>query len=143
MSESPTQIEIRIQTEPIDVAAEYAALASPQSGGRVVFTGCVRDREKGDAIDHLDYEHYAGMAERELNRLAGEACARWDLIVLRVVHRIGRVDVPAESVVISVASKHSPAAFEAARFMIDELKKSVPIWKSAPGADAAEPEKQK
>lgn len=132
MNENPTRIEIRIQEEPIDVAAEYATLTSPHSGGRVVFTGCVRDRENDDAIDHLDYEHYAGMAERELNRLADEACARWDLIVLRVVHRIGRVDVPDESVVISVASKHSPAAFEAARFMIDELKKSVPIWKSAP-----------
>jgi len=132
MPDNPTQIEIRIQTEPIDVAAEYASLGTPQSGGRVIFTGCVRDREANAEIDHLDYEHYAGMAEKELNRLAAEACDKWDLIVLRVVHRVGRVEVPDESVVISVASKHSPAAFEAARFMIDELKKSVPIWKTAP-----------
>ena len=127
------QIEIRIQTEPIDVAAEYAAVSAPENGGRVVFAGCVRPEEKGTIIDHLDYEHYEGMAQKELWKLAEEACRRWGLNALRVVHRIGRIPVGKESIVIVAASGHRAEAFEGARFMIDELKKSVPIWKSATG----------
>jgi molybdopterin synthase catalytic subunit len=128
----PPQIEIRIQTEPIDVAAEYAAVAAPESGGRCVFTGCVRPEEGDRVIDYLDYEHYPGMAEKELLKLAEEACARWRLNALRFVHRIGPVKVGEESVVIVTAAGHRAEAFESARFMIEELKKKVPIWKSAP-----------
>ena len=132
MESPPTAIEIRIQTEPIDVAAEYAAVAAPESGGRVVFTGCVRPEENGRIIDHLDYDHYAGMAESELRKLAEEARDRWDLNALRLVHRVGPIAVGEESVVIVAASGHRAEAFEAARFMIEELKKRVPIWKAAP-----------
>ena len=126
------KIEIRIQEGPIDVAAEYGAVAAPESGGRVVFTGCVRPEEKGRAIDRLEYEHYAGMAERELEKIAAEACGRWGLNALRVVHRIGAVPVGEESVVIVAAAGHRAEAFDGARFVIEELKKKVPIWKSAP-----------
>lgn len=129
------RIEIRIQREPIDVAAEYAAVAAPESGGRCVFTGCVRPEEGDRIIDHLEYEHYPGMAEKELRKLAEEACARWGLNALRFVHRIGEVKVGEESVVIVTASGHRAEAFESARFMIEELKKRVPIWKSAETRD--------
>lgn len=125
-------IEIRIQTEPIDVAAEYAAVAAPESGGRCVFTGCVRPEEGDRVIDHLDYEHYPGMAEKELRKLAEEACERWGLNALRLVHRVGPVAVGEESVVIVTAAGHRAETFESARFMIEELKKKVPIWKAAP-----------
>lgn len=131
-TDTAPQIEIRIQEGPIDVAAEYAAVNAPQSGGRVVFTGCVRPEENGRTIDHLDYEHYAGMAEKELQKLAAQACERWGLNALRLVHRVGPVRVSEESVVIVTASGHRAEAFEAARFMIEELKKKVPIWKTPP-----------
>lgn len=127
----PGRIEIRIQTEPIDVAREYAALSDPGAGGRVVFTGCVRGDEDGRAIDRLDYERYEGMAEKELRRIAEEAAKRWALIDARIVHRIGPVPVGEESVVVAVGSGHRAEAFEAARYLIDELKRRAPIWKSA------------
>jgi molybdopterin synthase catalytic subunit len=129
---SEPTIEIRIQIEPIDVAAEYAAVAGPHNGGRCLFTGCVRPEENGRAIDRLDYEHYEGMAQSELRKLAEEACRRWGLNAVRIVHRVGPVPVGAESVVIVTAAGHRAEAFEAARFAIEELKKKVPIWKSAP-----------
>lgn len=132
MARNRPQIEIRIQEGPIDVAAEYAAVAAPESGGRCLFTGCVRPTEGESVIDHLDYEHYPGMAERELERLAAEATARWGLNALRLVHRVGPVAVGEESVVIVTAAGHRAACFEAAMFMIEELKKVVPIWKSLP-----------
>ena len=132
MDKNEPQIEIRIQTEPIDVKAEYDAVAAPESGGRCVFTGCVRPEEEGRVIDHLDYEHYAGMAEKELRRLAEEACRKWGLNALRFVHRVGPVEVGVESVVIVTAAGHRAECFESARFMIEELKKKVPIWKAAP-----------
>lgn len=128
------KIQIRIQRDPVDVAAEYAAVAAPESGGRCVFTGCVRPEESGRTITHLDYEHYPGMAESELEKLAQEACRRWGLNALRLVHRVGRIPVGEESVVIVTAAGHRAEAFEAARFMIEELKKKVPIWKAAPEA---------
>ncbi len=128
----PSQIEVRIQTEPINVAAEYAAIAAPNNGGRVVFTGCVRPEESGRTIERLDYEHYEGMAQKELKKIAEEARARWGLNSLRVVHRVGAIAVGDESVVIVAGADHRAEAFEGARYVIDELKKRVPIWKSAP-----------
>lgn len=136
MSAPAPTIEIRIQSEPIDVAAEYEAVCAPESGGRVVFTGCVRPLEGDRTIDHLDYEHYAGMAEKEMRKLAEQAAQKWGLNAVRLVHRIGAIPVGEESIVIVTASGHRPEAFESARFLIDELKKKVPIWKSAPAPDA-------
>lgn len=132
MADPVNPIEIRIQREAIDAAAEYAAVRSPESGGRVLFSGCVRPEENGRTIDRLDYEHYAGMAEAELRKIAEEARERWGLNALRVVHRVGPIAVADESIVIVAAAGHRAEAFEAARYVIDELKKRVPIWKSAP-----------
>lgn len=137
MPESHRQIFIRIQTEPIDVAAEYRAVHAPENGGRVVFTGCVRPEEGERTIDRLDYEHYSPMAERELEKLAREAAERWGLNAVRILHRVGPVPVAEESVSIVVGSGHRAEAFEAARFLIDELKERVPIWKSPPEEVAA------
>lgn len=132
MRETGCEIFIRIQTDPIDVGSEYAAVQAPESGGRVVFTGCVRPEEGARVIERLDYEHYSPMAERELEKLAREAGERWGLNAVRIVHRVGPVPVAEESVSIVVGSGHRAEAFEAARFLIDELKQRVPIWKSPP-----------
>lgn len=132
MSQAAEKIFIRIQREPIDAAAEYAASRAPESGGRVLFSGCVRAEEDGAIIGHLDYEHYAGMAEKELEKIAREAVERWGLNALRLVHRVGPIPVAEESIVIVAAAGHRAEAFEGARYVIDELKKRAPIWKSAP-----------
>jgi molybdopterin synthase catalytic subunit len=132
MSETTPAIHIRIQEGPIDVGAEYAAVHAPENGGRVVFTGCVRPEEGGRIIDRLDYEHYSPMAERELEKLARGAAERWGLNAVRIVHRVGPIPVAEESVAIVTASGHRAEAFEAGRFLIDELKVQVPIWKAPP-----------
>lgn len=131
------RIHVAIHSDPLDPAAEYAATAGPENGGRVLFSGCVRATEGDATIDALDYEHYEAMARRELEELAREACARWPLRAVRLVHRVGRVPVGEESVVVAVGAGHRAEAFEAARHLIDELKLRVPIWKSAPATSDA------
>ena len=106
--------------------------ADPEAGALVTFSGIVRETEGEAKIPRLDYEHYAGMAEKEMAKLAAAARERWTLRRLALVHRIGPVAVGEPSVIVAVSAGHRPEAFEAARFLIDELKKSVPIWKSSP-----------
>ncbi|MBX3730943.1 MAG: molybdenum cofactor biosynthesis protein MoaE [Candidatus Sumerlaeia bacterium] len=112
--------------------AEDAAGTDAEAGALVVFSGIVRATEGDRQVGHLDYEHYAGMAEREMAKLAEEARRRWPVRRVGLVHRVGPVGVGEPSVLVAVSAGHRDEAFAAARFLIDELKKSVPIWKSAP-----------
>ncbi len=113
-------------------AEEPDQIPDPEAGALVTFSGIVRETEGDRAISHLHYVHYQGMAEREIFRLIGEARNRWALSRVGVWHRIGEVDRGRSSVIIVVLAGHRAEAFEACRFLIDELKKSVPIWKVAP-----------
>ncbi|MGH1575412.1 molybdenum cofactor biosynthesis protein MoaE [Methylobacterium sp. P31] len=127
---------IGIQAEPFDTAAEIARL-SVELGGRagaiVTFTGLCRD--EGGRLAALELEHYPGMAEAEIRRVAEEAAARWPLQALRVIHRHGRVR-PGDGIVLVVtASSHRVAAFEAASFLMDYLKTRAPFWKREHLAD--------
>ncbi len=110
--------------------------ASPdeEAGALVTFSGKVRAGEEGRRITHLDYEHYEGMAEKEIEKLLAEARTRWPLRAVAIHHRVGPVAVGEASVVVAVATGHRAEAFAAARFLIDELKNRVPIWKAAPPA---------
>lgn len=101
-------------------------------GAVVTFSGVVREREGDAKVRQLDYEHYDAMAENEMRRLIAEARDRWPLRRVALVHRVGPVAVGEASVIVAVAAGHRAEAFEAARYLIDELKRSVPIWKSAP-----------
>lgn len=112
--------------------AELGAAGDPEAGALVTFSGIVREREGDGTITHLDYEHYAGMAERETAALVAAARARWPLRCVGVWHRVGAVGVAEASVVVAVSAGHRAESFEAARFLIDELKARVPIWKLAP-----------
>lgn len=105
-----------------------------ETGAMVTFEGVVRPTEGERVIDRLDYEHYEGMAEQEMSRLLVLARERWPLRAVALVHRVGPVPAGEASVLVAVAAGHRVEAFEAARFLIDELKKSVPIWKHAPPA---------
>lgn len=103
-----------------------------ECGAIVTFTGRVRRREGEGSISALEYEHYEGMAQAEMGRLAAAARERWPVRRLAIVHRTGIVPIGEDSVIVVVAAGHRAEAFEAARFLIDELKKSVPIWKMVP-----------
>lgn len=121
-------ITVRVQAAPFDMAAEVAALRSlPSVGAVVTFTGICRD--EGGRLSALELEHYPGMAEAEIGRIADEAATRWPLAGLTVVHRTGRIAVGDDIVLVASASAHREAAFAAANFVMDYLKTRTPFWK--------------
>lgn len=117
---------IRIQTEDFEIADETAALAQTGAGAIATFTGRVR---ADGGIEALTIEHYPGMTEREIARIAEEACARWPLPGITIIHRIGRLKAGEQIVLVAVASAHRKAAFEACEFLIDYMKTRAPFWK--------------
>jgi len=129
---------IRIQREDFDVAAEIARLTEGRAdiGAVVTFSGLCRD-EQG-ALSALELEHYPGMAEAEIGRIAAQALERWPLQGLTVIHRHGKI-TPGENIVLVVAaSSHRQAAFEAANFLMDYLKSRAPFWKKEHHVDGSE-----
>ncbi len=115
---------------PLPLEAVHAFLSHPRAGGTCVFVGTSRRWTDGVETDLLSYEAYAPMAEGELDRLAEDAEARWEVIRVAILHRLGEVPPPEASVVIGVACPHRADAFEACRWLIDTLKADVPIWKT-------------
>ncbi|WP_457653938.1 molybdenum cofactor biosynthesis protein MoaE [Rhodocaloribacter sp.] len=129
------RLSIRLVHDPIDVAEAAAFLADPRAGGLDLFIGTTR-RWTGDAETlELSYECYAPMAMKEMRRLVEEAMTRWPLVRACIRHRLGTVPVAEASVLIGVAAPHRADAFEACRFLIDRLKRQVPIWKRETYAD--------
>jgi len=121
--------DIRIQAEDFDIAAEQAALGRGRAdiGALVSFTGLCRD-ENG-RLDALELEHYPGMAESEITRIAKTAIARFGLLGLTAIHRYGRIS-PGENIVLVIAAApHRQAAFDGAAFVMDFLKTDAPFWK--------------
>lgn len=115
--------------EPIDAARIAAQARAGEDGAVVVFDGMVRDNSRGRRTLHLDYEAYEEMALKQMEALGAEARTRFGVRHATLVHRLGRLAVGETSVLIVVASAHRAEAFEACRWMIDTLKKTVPIWK--------------
>lgn len=129
--------QVRVQAADFDVAAEVARLTAGRTdiGAVVTFSGLCRD--EAGALSALELEHYPGMAEDEIGRIAAEASARWPLQGLTVIHRFGRI-VPGENIVLVVAaSAHRQAAFKAANFLMDYLKSRAPFWKKEHRADGS------
>jgi molybdopterin synthase catalytic subunit len=123
------RIFVRVQKEIFDAAAETASLTEGRSdiGAVVTFTGLCRD--EGGALAALEIEHYPGMAEEEIRRVADEAAARWPLEGITAIHRFGLIR-PGEPIVLVVtASAHRAEAFAAAGFLMDYLKTEAPFWK--------------
>lgn len=127
---------IIVQREAFDIAAEIARMSAAENkdmGAIVTFTGLCRSEE--GALAALELEHYPGMAEDEIGRIAHEAEARWPLQALTIIHRYGKI-TPGEGIVlVLVASAHRAAAFEAAEFLMDYLKTRAPFWKKEHRAD--------
>lgn len=120
---------VRIQAEDFDIAAEIARMSQGRAdvGAVVTFSGLCRD-EAGTLAD-LELEHYSGMAQAEILRIATKAAERWPLLGLTAIHRHGKIP-PGENIVLVVAaSVHRRAAFEAAEFLMDYLKSRAPFWK--------------
>ncbi len=120
---------VRLQAEPIQVEDLVRAAGSPGDGAIAVFLGTVRDQSAGRRVLYLEYQAYAPMAESEMARIEREAIARFGVSRVALVHRTGRLEIGEASVGIAVASPHRAQALEACRWVIDELKRSVPIWK--------------
>jgi molybdopterin synthase catalytic subunit len=118
-----------ISDRPLDEVEVAARVAGPDAGGIVTFVGAVRDRARGQAIRHLEYEAYPEMAEREMQKIVDEAERRWPGTRVALAHRVGHLEIGDLAVVVSAAAPHRAEAFEAARFAIDTLKRTVPIWK--------------
>jgi molybdopterin synthase catalytic subunit len=123
--------------EPIDADRLVSPAKMGSDGAVVVFDGIVRDNTRGRRTLYLDYEAYEEMASKQIAELAKEAIARFGVRGVTLVHRLGRLLVGETSVLIVVASAHRGAAFEASRWLIDTLKKTVPIWKKETFVDGA------
>jgi molybdopterin synthase catalytic subunit/molybdopterin converting factor small subunit len=129
--------KIMLTREPIEAEPLVAAAKKGEDGAVVVFDGIVRDNTRGRKTLHLDYEAYEEMAEKQMRELAAEARTRLGVRHVTMVHRLGRLQVGETSVLILVASAHRSQAFDACRWLIDTLKKTVPIWKKETFADGA------
>lgn len=129
--------EVRIVRERIDTEDVVARLKHPADGAAVIFDGVVRDNTHGRRTLYLNYAAYEAMALKQMESLAVEARARFGVRGASIVHRLGRLEIGETSVLIVVAAAHRGAAFEACRWIIDTLKKTVPIWKKEYFEDGA------
>ena len=120
---------IALREDSLDAAAIAARIKTDADGGVVIFEGVVRAQSRGKGVRALVYEAYGSMAQRQLEQLAEEARRRWPINEVAIVHRVGTLEVGETSVVIAVSSGHRAEAFDACRWLIDELKRTVPIWK--------------
>ncbi|MCO6387862.1 molybdenum cofactor biosynthesis protein MoaE [Aliihoeflea sp. 40Bstr573] len=130
-------IHVKVQAEAFDTAAEIevAKAAGRQVGAVVTFSGVCRD-ESG-RLAALELEHYPGMAEAEIGRIATEAAGRWPVTSLTVIHRHGKLSPGEDIVLVVAASAHRQAAFDAASFLMDFLKTNAPFWKKEHPADGS------
>lgn len=126
-----------ISDRALDEAEVAARVEGPDAGGVVSFIGRVRDHARGHSIEHLVYEAYPEMAEREMEKIVDEAAASWPGTRVAIAHRIGRLEIGDAAVVVVAASAHRDEAFQACRFAIDTLKVRVPIWKREVATDGA------
>ena len=126
---------IRIQREEFDLAAEIARLSGDGVGAVATFTGICRD--EAGRLAALELEHYPGMAEAEIGRIAIDAAERWPLLGLTIIHRIGLIRPGENIVLVAAASTHRQAAFHAAEFLMDYMKSRAPFWKKEHLADGS------
>ncbi len=122
---------IRIQEEDFSTEEEVNRIKerSKRIGGIVTFLGTARDFSKGKDIQRIDFEFYPGMAEKKLSEIREKAMADYNLIEVSIVHRVGRIEIGDNIVLIVVAAQHRKDAFKACEWCIDELKRITPIWK--------------
>jgi molybdopterin synthase catalytic subunit len=126
---------VELTREPIDSSLLLAKASRPEAGAVVLFLGTTREMTGGRRTVSLDYEAYDEMAEKQLAELEAEARRRWPLVECLIVHRLGQVPLAEASVAIVVSTPHRSEAFAAGQWLIDSLKRDVPIWKQEHWAD--------
>lgn len=126
---APAQPAFAMTAEPIQPEALKARLLASAAGAAVCFEGWVRNHHGGEAVTALEYEAHPGIAEKEGSLILAEAQARFDLLVAAGCHRMGLLQIGDCAVWVGVSAAHRGAAFDACRYIIDELKARVPIWK--------------
>jgi molybdopterin synthase catalytic subunit len=119
----------RVTDKPIDLKELVDYVGDPEAGAIATFIGTTRNNNEGRKVIALDYDGYSEMAEKELARIGEDAKTKWSICRMAIVHRLGPVQITEASVIIAVSAGHRDAAFAACRFAIEEIKKSVPIWK--------------
>ena len=124
-------MKIAVQEADFDVGVELAAMTrgQPEVGACASFVGYVRDRNDGAAVAAMTLEHYPGMTEKALATIVDEARGRWALLDVTVIHRVGRLDIGDQIVLVAVTSAHRGEAFAACEFIMDYLKTRAPFWK--------------
>jgi molybdopterin synthase catalytic subunit len=122
---------VRVQTEDFDMGAEITALrlGDPRVGAVASFMGCVRDLNEGDSVGLMYLEHYPGMTEKSLEKIAADATARWNVFNTLIIHRVGELAPLDQIVLVAVTSAHRGEAFAACEFIMDFLKTQAPFWK--------------
>lgn len=123
---------VRIQTADFSLADEYQLtrdVAGAQCGAVATFVGLVRDRVGTEEVATLELEHYPGMTEASIQDILDQARSRWELLHIRVIHRIGVLEASSQIVLVIVASSHRPDAFAACEFIMDYLKTEAVFWK--------------
>ena len=121
---------VAVGPEPIDPAAVLAAVSDHRCGAIVLFLGTVRDHSEGiEGVTHLEYEAYGEVVEDKIAEVVAEARARWPVERIAAIHRVGELRLGEISVAVAVSAPHRGEAFEAGRYLIDELKARAPIWK--------------
>ena len=134
---SNSQHYIAVQQADFDVAHEYAELRNDnRSDGAVVFfTGLVREMNQGSQVSGLTLEHYPGMTEKALQQIVADACSRWPVNRVRLIHRVGTLAISDQIVFVGVSSSHREAAFDACYYIMDYLKNRAPFWKKEVTSD--------
>jgi MoaE-MoaD fusion protein len=137
MANPPSADLFSLIREPIDAAALISHVRTANDGAVVTFDGCVRNNSHGRRTLYLDYEAYESMALTKIREIGAQIHEQFAIDRVAIAHRLGRLEIGETSVFIAVSSPHRPAAFEACRFAIDTLKRTVPIWKKEYFADGA------
>ncbi|MGI8925917.1 MAG: molybdenum cofactor biosynthesis protein MoaE [Tepidiformaceae bacterium] len=120
---------IRVTEAPLDPAEAAGAVNNGAAGAVNVFLGNVRDNNRGRRVDYLVYDAYPSMAEKVMREIAEEALGRFALTDCAVLHRTGRLEIGETSLIVAVSSGHRAESFEGGRWLVDEIKKRVPVWK--------------
>ncbi len=139
MDDLRQSVRVSVGEAPIDASALLGEVGRPDSGATVLFLGTVRDHSPGkEGVTHLEYEVFAERVEPKIVEIVEEAAAKWPVLSAAVEHRSGTVVLGEVSVAVAISCAHRVDAFEAARFVIDELKLRAPIWKKEFWPDGAE-----
>lgn len=129
---------IRVTPDVLDTNEAIAAVETPEAGAVNVFLGVVRNNNLGRAVQYLEYDAYPAMAEKVMRELGEEARARFGLEDVAVLHRTGRLEIGEASLLVAVSCGHRAESFEAGHWLVNEIKKKVPVWKKEVWEDGEE-----